>query len=87
MHICRGKAFALAECGMGIAVRYLGFAVIGAEYFAMWASDWNGQTTGYAFSAMFLLSMIYVAQREARAQSPADKDMPAPPHTMVQKQS
>jgi len=36
---------------------------------------------------MFLLSMIYVAQREARAQSPADKDMPAPPHTMVQKQS
>jgi Predicted small integral membrane protein len=87
MHICRGKAFALAGCGMGIAVWYLGFAVIGAEYFAMWASDWNGQTTAYAFSAMFLLSMIYVAQPEARAQSPADKDMPAPPHTMVQKQS
>jgi len=64
-HVAIGKAFALAGCGVGIAVWYLGFAVIGAEYFAMWASDWNGQATAYSFSAILLLSMIYVAQPEA----------------------
>lgn len=74
LHVGRGKAFALVGCGIGIAVWYLGFAVIGAEYFAMWASDWNGQSTAYAFSAMLLLSMIYVAQPEARVHVPA----PAP---------
>jgi predicted small integral membrane protein len=68
-HLGRGKAFALAGCGLGVAVWYLGFAVIGAEYFAMWASDFNGQATAYAFSGILLLSMIYVAQPEARVQS------------------
>lgn len=66
VHLGRGKAFALAGCGIGVAVWYLGFAVIGAEYFAMWASQWNGQATAYSFTAILLLTMIYVAQPEAR---------------------
>ena len=70
-HVAIGKAFALAGCGIGIAVWYLGFAVIGAEYFSMWASDWNGQATAYSFSAILLLSMIYVAQPEAMVNSGA----------------
>lgn len=61
-----GKAFGLAGCGVGLMVWYLGFAVIGAEYFAMWANKWNGQATAYAFSSILLLSMIYLAQPEAR---------------------
>lgn len=62
-----GKIFALAGCGVGLLVWYLGFAVIGAEYFAMWASDWNGQTTAYLFSIFLLVAMIYIAQPEAMA--------------------
>lgn len=65
--IAMGKALSLAGCGVGILVWYLGFAVIGAEYFAMWASDWNGQTTAYAFSGVLLLSMIYISQPQAGA--------------------
>ncbi len=87
MHISRGKAFALAGCGIGMAVWYLGFAVIGAEYFAMWASDWNGQATAYAFSAMLLLSMIYVAQPEARVHAPVHEDTPESAQAEVQTQS
>jgi len=71
-HVAIGKAFALAGCGIGIAVWYLGFAVIGAEYFSMWASDWNGQATAYSFSAILLLSMIYVAQPEAGVNTRVD---------------
>lgn len=77
-HLAIGKAFALAGCGIGLAVWYLGFAVIGAEYFAMWASDWNGQTTAYSFSAILLLSMIYVAQPEAGAAASAPTPTPNP---------
>lgn len=63
------KSFGLAGCGVGIMVWYLGFAVVGAEYFGMWANQWNGQATAYAFSAILLLSMIYLAQPEARLAS------------------
>lgn len=65
-HLATGKAFALAGCGVGILVWYLGFAVIATEYFAMWASAWNGQTTAYMFSGFLLLSMVYIAQPEPR---------------------
>lgn len=61
-----GKAFGLAGCGVGVLVWYLGFAVIGAEYFGMWANEWNGQATAYAFTGVLLLAMIYLAQPEAR---------------------
>lgn len=67
-----GKAFGLAGCGTGILVWYLGFAVIGAEYFGMWANEWNGQATAYAFSGFLLLSMIYLAQPEARVATMSD---------------
>lgn len=79
-HLGQGKAFALAGCGIGVAVWYLGFAVIGAEYFAMWASQWNGQATAYSFAAILLLSMIYVAQPEARVESTGHKQERTPGH-------
>ena len=70
-----GKAFGLAGCGIGVLVWYLGFAVIGAEYFGMWANKWNGQATAYAFTSVLLLSMIYLAQPEARVvESDTDPD-------------
>ncbi|UOD50275.1 DUF2165 domain-containing protein [Orrella daihaiensis] len=74
-----GKAFGLAGCGVGVLIWYLGFAVIGAEYFAMWANSWNGQATAYAFSGILLLSMIYLAQPEATVSDPRKpEDMSSP---------
>lgn len=62
--LMRGKAAALLGLGLGVLIWYFGFAVMGAEYFAMWASQWNGQTTAYLFAGFLLLTMVYVAQAE-----------------------
>ncbi len=67
-----GKVCVLLGCGIGIGLWYLGFAVIGAEYFMMWASQWNGQSTAYTFAGFFLLAMIYVAQSEPARSSQGD---------------
>lgn len=63
-HLSRAKVFALAGLVLGLLIWYFGFAVIGAEYFAMWANQSNAQTTAYLFSGFLLVAMIYVAQPE-----------------------
>ena len=73
-YLLRAKVFALAGLGLGVMIWYLGFAVIGAEYFAMWANQWNGQTTAYLFSGVLLLSMMYVAQPEPSVGSVSQVD-------------
>ena len=59
-----GKAVFCLGCLVAILVWYTGFAVIGGEYFAMWASTWDGQMKAYAFAGFILLSLIYVSRRE-----------------------
>ena len=59
-----GKAVFCFGCLVAILVWYTGFAVIGGEYFAMWASTWDGQMKAYAFAGFILLSLIYVSGRE-----------------------
>ncbi len=59
-----GKAAFCFGCLIALLVWYTGFAVIGSEYFAMWASTWDGQMTAYAFSGFILLSLIYVSKPE-----------------------
>jgi predicted small integral membrane protein len=56
-----GKALFFIGGTFGILVWYLGFSVVGAEWFSMWASKWNAQMKAYAFSSFILLAMIYVA--------------------------
>lgn len=60
----RGKTWFTLGAGLGLLLWFTGFAVIGAEYFAMWASQWNGQTKAYTFAGFILLSLIYVSQPE-----------------------
>ncbi|MDA9558316.1 DUF2165 domain-containing protein [Vibrio sp.] len=55
-----GQAFYLLGCSIAVLVWYLGFAVIGAEYFSMWASKWNGQMKAYTFVTFIVISMIYI---------------------------
>ena len=66
-HLSRAKVVALAGLSLGVMIWYGGFAVIGAEYFAMWANQWNGQQTAYLFAGFLLLTMVYVAQPEPTA--------------------
>jgi predicted small integral membrane protein len=59
-----GKALAVLGGTVAILVWYLGFAVIGAEWFAMWASTWDGQMKAYTFATFILLSVLYITRPE-----------------------
>lgn len=61
----RGKTLFTLGCIPALLVWYTGFAVIGGEYFAMWARQWNGQMKAYAFIGFILLSLAYLSQPEA----------------------
>jgi predicted small integral membrane protein len=65
-----GKTCYTLGCLVAVLVWYLGFAVVGGEYFAMWANQWNGQMKSYAFAGFILLSLVYVSQPEQA--DPAD---------------
>jgi len=45
---------------IAIIIWYLGFAIIGGEYFSMWANKYNGQDKAYMFVSIILLSTIVV---------------------------
>ena len=48
---------------MGFLVWFLGFMVIGGEWFAMWqSSTWNGQDAAFKFYITILAVLIYVNQ-------------------------
>ncbi|MCD5363679.1 DUF2165 family protein [Chromobacterium aquaticum] len=63
----RGKTWFTLGCIPALLVWYTGFAVIGGEYFAMWANQWNGQMKAYAFIGFILLSLVHLSQPEAAA--------------------
>lgn len=56
----QGQALFLLGGAVAIAIWYLGFAVIGGEWFSMWANQTNGQMKAYAFATFILVAMIYV---------------------------
>lgn len=70
-----GAAFDTAKSGvvlaatMGFLVWFLGFMVIGGEWFAMWQSQtWNGQDAAFKFYITILAVLIFVNQ--------PDRDLP-----------
>lgn len=57
------KKFAVIGATMGFLVWFLGFMVIGGEWFAMWqSSTWNGQEAAFRFYITILAVLIYVVQ-------------------------
>lgn len=56
-----GQVIYLIGATFAILLWYLGFAVIGGEYFSMWANKMNGQMKAYTFSIFILLTALYVA--------------------------
>ncbi len=59
-----GKMTAVAGAIVAILVWYTGFAVIGAEWFAMWASTWDGQMKAYTFASFILIAILYITRPE-----------------------
>ena len=60
------KNWAVAGIMTGILIWFLGFEVIGGEWFAMWQSQvWNGQQPAFRILASILLVLIFVAQPDA----------------------
>ncbi|WP_133406492.1 DUF2165 family protein [Parashewanella tropica] len=56
----KGQGVFLLGATLAIFIWYFCFAVIGSEWFQMWASTENAQMKAYTFSAFILMVMIYV---------------------------
>jgi predicted small integral membrane protein len=59
------KDFVIAGATMGFLVWFVGFMVVGGEWFLMWQSDtWNGQDAAFRFYLSMLAVLIFVNQPE-----------------------
>jgi predicted small integral membrane protein len=59
------KAPVMLGAAAGFLVWFVGFMVIGGEWFAMWQSKiWNGQESAFRIVACFLLVTAFVMQAE-----------------------
>ncbi|GLK82959.1 DUF2165 family protein [Ancylobacter defluvii] len=69
----RAKIGVVAGVGLGFALWFFGFMVVGGEYFQMWqSSTWNGQESAFRFYMTMLAVVIFVSLPEPgpRAASP-----------------
>ncbi len=56
------KDVAVAGLAAGFALYFLGFLVVGGEWFQMWQSQtWNGQEAAFRFAACLGLMLIFVS--------------------------
>lgn len=55
-----GQVIYLVGATLAILIWYFGFAVIGGEYFSMWANKMNGQSKAYTFATFILITAIFV---------------------------
>jgi predicted small integral membrane protein len=61
----RAKGLAVVASGLGFLVWFLGFMVIGGEWFQMWqSSQWNGQEAAFRFYLTILAVLIFVMQKD-----------------------
>ena len=65
----RAKQRVVAGPTLGFGVSFVGFMVVGGEWFAMWQSQtWNGQDAAFKFYVTILAVLIFVNQ--------PDRDLP-----------
>jgi predicted small integral membrane protein len=61
----RAKGFTIAGATVGFLVWFVGFMVVGGEWFLMWqSSTWNGQEAAFRFYMTILAVLIFVNQPE-----------------------
>lgn len=57
----RAKAVTALGVLLGFGLWFVGFMVVGGEWFAMWQSQvWNGQTTAFQFTLVILAVGVFV---------------------------
>jgi predicted small integral membrane protein len=61
----RAKTWTVVGGTVGFLVWFLGFTVIGGEWFQMWQSQtWNGQQSAFRIAMTILAVVIFITQRE-----------------------
>jgi predicted small integral membrane protein len=61
----RAKRFAIAGVTIAFLIWFLGFMVVGGEWFAMWQSGtWNGQQPAFRFYMTALAVLLFVNQTD-----------------------
>ncbi|MCP9769669.1 DUF2165 domain-containing protein [Lacihabitans sp. LS3-19] len=59
------KVFGIYGLGIGIVIWFIGFEVIGGEWFAMWQStQWNGLGSADRIVTFITLSLIFICQKD-----------------------
>jgi predicted small integral membrane protein len=67
----RAKKWAYVGATMGFLVWFLGFMVVGGEWFAMWQSKiWNGQEAAFRLYMAILGVLIFINQPDAELEQP-----------------
>lgn len=60
----RAKTITVMGATVGFLVWFVGFIVVGGEWFLMWQSEWNGQDAAFRFYMSMLAVLIFVNQPE-----------------------
>lgn len=59
----RAKTLGVVGAGLGFAVWFVGFMVVGGEWFSMWQSQqWNGQDGAFHFYMTLIAVLIFLMQ-------------------------
>ena len=59
------KSFGVVAATIGFATWFIGFMVVGGEWFAMWQSKiWNGQQAAFHFYMTMLAVLIFLMQQD-----------------------
>lgn len=62
----RVKAWGYGTYALGFAIWFIGFIVIGSEWFAMWqSSTWNGKDTAMPLAILWGVLAVLLAQNES----------------------
>ncbi|WP_424813142.1 DUF2165 family protein [Roseococcus sp. YIM B11640] len=59
------KSWAILGAMAGFGVWFVGFMIVGGEWFQMWQSpQWNGQTAAFRFYTPLMLGLVFLAMPE-----------------------
>jgi predicted small integral membrane protein len=69
------KDLVVVGAGLGFLLWFLGFMVVGGEWFSMWESkEWNGQQPAFRFYVTLLLVAILVGQPDRDPEPDTDRN-------------
>lgn len=62
----KARSWGFAAYGLALLIWFVGFIVVGSEWFAMWqSSSWNGKDTAMPLAILFAVFAVLLAQNES----------------------